>query len=154
MMSIMVMSRFEALGAVVSLVLCQSCGDDPTAPPLSVAGTYDMVQQSIGGTCGFQDDPLLTVLEVSQGGDELTLTVIVPGTGQAFVYLGVIEGGGQFRATLTGVPPDLLFTAESTVEGVFNGPVITATERFEIRDAGEFGLPDCTDIAQWEGNRR
>ncbi len=136
------------------LVLCLSCADDPTAPPPSVAGTYDMAQQSIGGTCGFEEDPLPTVLEVSQDGDELTLTVIVPGTGQTFVYVGMIEGDGEFRATLTEVPPDLLFTAESTVEGTFSDPVVTATERFEISDAEEFGLPDCTDIARWEGTRR
>jgi len=146
--------KLKASGAAVSLVLCLSCGDDPTAPPPSVVGTYDMVQQSIGGTCGFEEDLLPTVLEVSQDGDELTLTVIVPGTGQTFVYVGMIEGNGEFLATLTEVPPDLLFTAESTVEGAFNGPVVTATERFEIRDAGEFGLPDCTDIARWEGTRR
>jgi hypothetical protein len=113
-----------------------------------------MAQQSIGGTCGFEEDPLPTVLEVSQDGDELTLTVIVPGTGQTFVYVGMIEGDGEFRATLTEVPPDLLFTAESTVEGTFSDPVVTATERFEISDAEEFGLPDCTDIARWEGTRR
>jgi hypothetical protein len=113
-----------------------------------------MVQQSVGGTCDFEDDPLPTVLEVVQDGDELTLTVLVPGTGQAFGYIGVIDKDGDFRATLTELPPGLTFSAESTVEGMFIGSILTATERFEIRDAGEFGLPDCTDIARWEGTRR
>lgn len=145
--------KSRASGAVW-LVLCLGCGDDPAAPPASVAGTYDMVQQSIGGTCDFEEDPLPTVLEVLQNGDELTLTVIVPGTGQAFEYMGVIERDGDFRATLTQLPPGLTFSAESTVEGMFAGPIVTATEQFEIRDAGEFGLPDCSDIARWEGTRR
>jgi hypothetical protein len=140
--------------SAVGLVLCLSCGDDFAAPPASVAGTYDMVQQSIGGTCAFEEDPLSTVLDVLQNGDELTLTVIVPGTGQAFEYIGVIERDGDFRAMLTQLPPGLTFSAESTVEGMFTGPIVMATERFEIRDAGEFGLPDCTDIARWEGTRR
>lgn len=140
--------------SVVALVLCLGCGNELVAPPLRVSGTYDIVQRSIGGTCGFAEDPLPVVLEVTQDGDELTLTVTEPGTGQTFVYVGTIADGGGFVATLSEASPELSFTAESTLEGTFSGASVMATEEFEIRDAEEFGLPDCTDVARWEGNRR
>lgn len=113
-----------------------------------------MIVRSIGGTCGFADDPLPVVLAVSQEGADLTLTVTEPGTAQTFVYAGTIEADGSFRTTLSEASPELSFTAESTVKGSFNGPSVMATEDFEIRDAEDFGLSDCTDIARWEGNRR
>lgn len=138
----------------VVLVLCLDCGNGPTAPAPGVSGIYDIVQQSIGGTCGFSDDPLSVVLEVSQNGNELTLTVTEPSTAQMFVYVGTVDRQGEFVATLFETSPELSFTVEAMVEGTFSSGSIMAIEEFEIRDAEEFGLPDCTDMARWVGSRR
>lgn len=145
---------WKTIPAVASLVLCFACGDDPTAPVLDASGTYDMVLRSIGGTCGFADDPLPVVLEVSQDGEALTLRIIESSTSQTLVYVGSIDPNGGFSATLFETSPELPFTAEAMVEGTLRSGSVMATEEFEIRHAEEFGQPDCTDIARWEGTRR